>query len=100
MDKDVEGIIEFFQSKNMNLWELDSLFESPADVKTLKKMFPEPMFIMLKTMVKQTIKAFEFHNTPDSGAHENLLDALNEQDAKLQNHRHDTTKTFSAKAEF
>jgi hypothetical protein len=100
MDKDIKETMDFLVSDAINIWELSGLFDNPKDVEVLKKMFPEPMFTMLKAIVKNVESMIEFHNENDDSAHEDIRDSVKNLEAKFRNHRHETGKTFSAKPEY
>lgn len=100
MDKDISEMLAFFKSDECNLWELENLFTDQVDFETLKKMCPEPLATIIKTIVEKCVKALEWHDSDESEAHADVRKARSDLEAKFRNHRHETGKTFSAKPEY
>ena len=101
VDKDVKEQVDLLNSEKMNLWELATLFKNPADVTTMKKIFPQTeQYELIKTIVLTVVAALDFHNTEDDSAHPSLDKADKDLAAKFRNHRHETGKNYSAKPEY
>lgn len=85
-----------------NLWELNDTLQSehPDDKAPFLKIFNEDQLGLLKIIVNHCVTALEFHSKKDDEAHPDLREKVENIDAKLRNHRHDTTKQYSAKPEF
>ncbi len=84
-----------------NIWEMDTYLQSknPEDRADFLKIFNEEQLELIGIIVNQVVKAMKWHDEYDE-AHADLRKEVNNVDAKLRNHRHDTTKQYSAKAEF
>ena len=103
MDKDVEDVLEFWKDKetDSNLWDLTAYFDSKIDRDTFEKIFTKEQAIFLGRFLKNVIWAIdEWHNKKDEESHNDIRTKLNKTEARLRNHRHDTSKMFSGKAEY
>jgi hypothetical protein len=61
------------------------------------KLFTKEQRVALLALFKKVMYAQSFHEYKDKNPHDEQLSDLS---AKLRNHRHDTTKQYSAKPEF
>jgi hypothetical protein len=94
-------MLEFWGSKEFNLYELESALDNKLDYEIYAGILGEPQASMLKIFVKKLIWFIdEWHNKPDSESHEDIRKTIDKLDAKFRNHRHETGKTYSAKPEY
>jgi hypothetical protein len=113
MEKDIKELLEWLADKNgdvASIWGMSDVITEPntkknengfSDAETLHKIFTDEQLSFIRILVSNVIKAFEFHNNDSlAEAHPEIKEELEKIDAKLRNHRHDTTKQFSAKPEF
>ncbi len=96
-----EFLKELGKGDYANLWELRDTLQSqhPDDKKTFLKIFNEDQMELISIIVNFMVKALEFHDKYEE-SHEAFRKEVTSIDAKLRNHRHDTTKQYSAKPEF
>ena len=100
MKKEVKETLEYIEDKDTYFWDVVSLFNNPADVKTLQKIFPdEAQFRFIKALVKSLESAYDFHDGDESEAHLDIRKEISELSEKLRHHRHDFSKQFSGKPE-
>ena len=103
MDKDVKDVVDFWEDEDSdaNLWELTTYFDTPVDRKTFEKIFTKEQTVFLGCLLKQIIWALdEWHNKNDEDSHKDIRNKLKKLAAQFRNHRHDTSKVFSGRAEY
>jgi hypothetical protein len=105
MDKDVKDLIEWLADEKgdvANLWGMENTISEPLpkDKATLLKIFNEEQLAIIVQIVKNTVAALKFHDTEQDDSHNDLRENIEATNAKLRNHRHDTTKQYSSKPEF
>ena len=105
MDKDVKELIEYLgdkESDGVSIWGMENAFVDPLPEfkESLEKIFTEEQLAIITQLIKNVVAALKFHDDEQDDSHEDLRDKIDNVEAKLRNHRHDTTKTFSAKPEF
>lgn len=99
MKKDIKEELEYIEEDSC-FWDIVSLFNNPADVKVLRKIFPdEAQFRFIRGLVKKLESAYDFHAEDDPEAHLSIRKEVSELSEKLKNHRHDFSKQFCDKAE-
>jgi hypothetical protein len=88
------------ENKDTLWWDAVSAFTNDLDGKLLAKAFSPEQYRILCAMFKKLDAALEWHDSEENeNAHPLLLKKVDNLDAKLRNHRHETGKTFSAKPE-
>jgi hypothetical protein len=113
MDKDVKDLLDWLEDKNgdiANLWGMEDLVSDPnttkdsetkiSDAETLAKIFNPEQLRFVKILLKNVVEALAFHNKEDDSTHPDMREELKKMDAKLRNHRHELSTSYSAKAEF
>jgi hypothetical protein len=110
MSENIKDILDWLEDKHgdvASIWGMDEVLndteskDAAKDQALLKTLFTEEQLRFIKILVKNVIKAFEFHNTETlAEAHPDIRESIDKIDAKLRNHRHELDKTFSAKPEF
>ena len=113
MEKDVKELLEWLEDTQgdvASIWGMSDVITDPSikkndngfsDAETLRKIFTEEQLAFVKILVNNIIKAIVFHNTESlAESHMDIRKDIEHLDAKLRNHRHDTTKQYSAKPEF
>ena len=103
MDKDVKETLDFWQDKDTtsSLWEWDSYFGNKIDRDTFEKIFTKEQTIFLERLIKDMVWALdEWHNKDDEDSHKDIRNKLKKLAAQFRNHRHDTSKVFSGRAEY
>lgn len=97
----VEGIIEYFKEKDVNIWDINNFFDDQdSDYQLLKQVFSPQQLELLGILLHKGIDGLEFHNSKDSEAHQDIREKIEDLAAKFRNHRHETGKTYSAKPEY
>jgi hypothetical protein len=96
----LESEIEFIEREDISFFDVFSAITNDTDGKILAKAFTSEQYSIIKAIVKAISDAYEFHDGKESESHPDLREAISKVEAKLRNHRHETGKSFSAKAEF
>jgi len=103
MDKDIKDFLDWLEDEDSdsNIWELESLLGNKHDQKMLNKIFNNEQLVLIKRIVKDVVWALdEWHNKKDEESHADIRQKINKLEARFRNHRHETTKKFSGKAEY
>jgi len=101
MDKDVKDFLDWLESDDVNIWELDNYLKDKHEQKTLNKIFTNEQLIILRAIIRHSIWSLdEWHNEKDEESHADIREQIRKLEARFRNHRHETTKKFSGKAEY
>jgi hypothetical protein len=100
--KEVEAKIRAFLPEDAYSKEEIIAYLIEDDEKLLEKAFPEPQQrIVIVALFNRVLDMLQYHTEEEEDPHEKEIGVrLDNLDAKLRNHRHDTTKQYSAKPEF
>lgn len=100
-DKDKQELLEFWESDDFNLYELQVALQNKLNYEVHVAFLGEPQTKMLKIFLDKLLAFIDdYHNGKDSESHPDLRETIKTLEAKFRNHRHETGKTFSAKPEY
>jgi hypothetical protein len=99
--KEVEAKIRAFLPEDAYSKQEIIAYLIEDDEKLLEKAFPDPQQrIVLVALFDRVLDMLQYHTEEEEPHEEQLGEKIRNVDAKLRNHRHDTTKQYSAKPEF
>ena len=99
MDKEYEAAINAFMPENAFL--KDEIVDFLKIDVTFAKAFTKEQRITLIAIFERILDIHYYHTDDEETPHtDTIYKKIESAEAKLRNHRHDTTKSFSAKAEF
>ena len=100
-EKQLKEMVEWLIDKDTNLWDIQDAFNNKDDFALFKEIFGEVQAKFFKALLNKTIYAlFTWHNEKDEESHQDIRNKVSKLDARLRNHRHDFSKTYTGKAEY
>ena len=101
-EKEIKDYLDWIGDlESCNLWEIESAFDNKKDFETLTKILGERPAKFMRGLIKHIVFAlFTWHNEKDEESHIDIRNTIDKLRAQFRNHRHDTSTTFSGKAEY
>lgn len=99
IDKEFEASINAFLPENA--FQKDQIVDFLKSDASIAKLFTKEQRVALIAIVERILDIHYYHADDEEKPHqEQIFVKIDNVEAKLRNHRHETGKTFSAKAEF
>ena len=100
-EKNLKADVEAFLPEDAYSNDLITFLLDGGENGSFAKLFTREQRVALIAIFQRIIQSEDFHQYTDEKPHgETLGKTVSNIEAKLRNHRHDTTKTYSAKPEF
>jgi len=100
-EKDTKQLLDFWESTDFNLWDLQSTLADKVNFEIYVAVLGKPQAELLKYLLGKMLWTLdEWHDREDTDSHHDIREAMKSLEAKFRNHRHETGKTFSAKPEY
>lgn len=101
-DKELKDYFDWLTDEKQNLWIIEEAFDNKKGFELIKEILGEKQARFFKSLIKRVMYAlFEWHDKEDTdGSHKDIRSQLKKMDARLRNHRHETSRTFCGKAEY
>ncbi len=100
-EEKLESELKYIERKDISFYDVLSAITNNTDGKLLGQTFTSEQWRIIRALAKAVNDFIEFHTSGDDDEpHKNIKAEIEKVDARLRNHRHETGKVFSAKAEF